>query len=138
MNRNIFISLIIVSLFMFSGTVLAGGPDFKEGLWEITMQMEMSGMPMQMPPQKFSQCITKDNNIPMKKEEDKNCKIESKKISGNTISYKVVCKEKDGTYVTTGTITYKGDTFTGNIEVKTPDGMQMKQKMSGKWTGKCK
>ncbi|MFN3740169.1 MAG: DUF3617 domain-containing protein [Thermodesulfovibrionales bacterium] len=79
MNRNILISLIMVSLFMFSGIVLAGGPDFKEGLWEITMQMEMSGMPMQMPPQKFNQCITKDNNIPVKKDEDKNCRIESKK-----------------------------------------------------------
>ncbi|MFN3740168.1 MAG: DUF3617 domain-containing protein [Thermodesulfovibrionales bacterium] len=61
-----------------------------------------------------------------------------KKITGNTVTYRVVCKEKDGTYVTTGTITYKGETFTGNIEVKTPDGMQMKQKMSGKWIGKCK
>ena len=37
-----------------------------------------------------------------------------------------------------GKITYKGDRFDGEIKIKTPNGMEMTEHISGKRIGECK
>jgi hypothetical protein len=133
--KKFFVLVVVFLLFLFSNISLANGMNMKEGLWEITMQMDMPGM--QMPPQKFTQCITKDKAIPEDPDtEDKSCKMEYKKITGDTIIWKVVCKDKEGKFTSEGKITYKGNTLVGEIKSKS-DGMEMTQKMTGKWVGQC-
>jgi len=137
MREKSFIALIAL-MFIFSGNAIAGGPDMKEGLWEITVHMNMPGMPVEMPAHTFKQCITKDNAIPEDPaEKDKDCKMEYKKVTKDTVIWKVVCKDDEGKFTGEGRITYKGDTFTGEMRLKESDGMEMTQKMKGKWIGPC-
>jgi Protein of unknown function (DUF3617) len=135
MSKKICILLFVVSLFLFSCTVQKG-PNMKEGLWEITMQMEVPGMPVQMSPQTYTQCLTQKEAVPQREAPDQNCKIAKQDITGDTVSWRVECKTSEGTAVSDGRITYKGDTFAGVITMK-QKGMEVTQRLSGRWIGKC-
>jgi hypothetical protein len=127
----------IVLLILFTMVSLSfAGPNMKEGKWEITMKMEMPGMPMEMPPFTHTQCLTKKDFIPNSSEKDQECSAVNVKTSGNTTSWSTKCKGQDGTVSGTGTITYKGKTFTGTMKVK-QGGMEMTTRMNGKYLGKC-
>jgi hypothetical protein len=45
--------------------------EFKEGLWKITTQMEIKGMP----PATICQCITQNDPVPQTNDKNYNCKI---------------------------------------------------------------
>ena len=66
------------------------------------------------------------------------CKISDIKTAGDSISWKMICSGKSGEMEGTGTVTYKGDTMTGtmNMVIKGA-GMQIKNTMSGKRIGAC-
>jgi len=118
-------------------------PDMREGKWEITTKTDMPGMPMQMPPMTYTHCITKKDVIPQKPEKNEDCKIVSSKTSGNTVSWVMQCRDKDGTTVEySGKVTYKGDRFDGTVEMtlNQPGEVKMKmiQHMSGKRIGECR
>lgn len=113
--------------------------DLKEGLWEMSVKMEVKGMPMPIPAQKYTQCVTKDKLVPTGEgSKDVNCKVIDYKISGNSITWKMVCKDDEGETTIIGKGTYNLDKFGGETKVKTHDGMEMVQNITGKWIGKCK
>ena len=82
-------ALIVCSL---STLAFAASPA-KPGKWEMTMQMEMTGMPMKMPAHTVSYCLTKEEaeNPEKLAPEGKNsdCKRTDLKIDGNTVSWKI-------------------------------------------------
>ncbi len=120
------------------GSKKVSGLNMKEGKWEITFTMQATGkMPFQMPPQTFTQCITKENAVPQKVEPNQDCKITKQEVKGDTVSWTVECKTPEGPVITDGTVTYKGTTFDGMIKVKQKD-MEITQTMNGKWIGECK
>jgi hypothetical protein len=135
MSKKICILLFVISLFLFSCGVQKG-PNMKEGLWEITIRMEVPGMPVQMPPQTYTQCLTQKEAVPQQKAPDQNCKITKQDIKGDTVSWVVECNTSEGTAVSDGRLTYKGDTFEGIITMK-QRGMEVTQRLSGRWIGKC-
>lgn len=138
MIRKILILLTLASLLLFACGSKQTGPNLKEGKWEITVKMEFSGkMPFQIPPQTFTQCITKDKAVPQQAEPNQNCKITKQQIKGDTVSWTGECKTPDGTIVTEGIVTYKGTTFEGTVKTKHRE-MDMIQNMTGKWIGECK
>jgi hypothetical protein len=53
--------MVVLLCFVWLSNALAEGPNMKEGLWEITMTMEMPGVPVKMPPRTWTQCLTKKN-----------------------------------------------------------------------------
>ena len=137
MVKRFFVLLaILISLLWVSSTVAS--PNIKEGLWEITTKMDMPGMPIAIPPHTHTQCITKEDLVPQKPEKSMECEITSRKIVGNTVSWTMECRSKEGITIMNGKITYKGDRFDGEIKIKTPDGMEMTQHISGKRIGECK
>lgn len=141
MKVSIFaVFVIILALFWCIG-VQAAEPNMKDGLWEITTKMEMKGMPGNIPPSVTKQCLTKKDSVPQGKEKNPNCKMTDQKVSGNTVTWTMVCKEKEGTVESKGSITYKGDTFDGTtttvIKDKTRKAQQFSTKMSGKRLGPC-
>jgi hypothetical protein len=109
----------------------------KPGKWEVTTQMDMPGM--QMPARTFTKCVTKEeaenaeNSVPRGRQ-DAACKLSDVKVEGNTISWKMNCPERQMTGE--GKATYEGDTYTGEMHVKSAD-HEMTIKYTGKRLGDC-
>lgn len=111
--------------------------NLQDGEWAITSKIEMPGMPAAaMKPYTVKTCLTKENYVPEASQEQSDCKMEDQKIDGNTVSWKMVCKETTGK----GTVTYSGDSMEGFMESSTKvDGREIVTKiaMSGKRIGPC-
>ncbi len=137
MGKKHCVLLIVVTLLLFSVTVFAGEPDMKEGLWEITLKMEVPGMPMQMPPQTYTHCMTKKDHVPQKQESDQDCKMIKHDIKGDTVTWVLECKTTEGTALSNGRVTFKGDSFQGVVKVE-HGGTEFSQHLKGKWIGQCK
>lgn len=134
---------VTFSLLLFLATVAFADVNMDDGMWEITMKMEMPGMPMEMPPITSTQCLTKKDNVPQQQGKGVDCKMISHKIEGNTVSWVITCRMKEGgTAESTGTITYSGKSFKGTMKtVMNEPGaekMEVTQHMSGKRIGDCK
>ena len=118
-------------------TAAAPAVNMQDGEWEITMKIDMPGMPAEaMKPHTVKTCLNKENYVPETNPKQTDCKVENKKVEGNTVSWSVVCKDTTGT----GTITYAGDSFKGLMESSTKiEGKEMKTKMAmaGKRLGPC-
>src|SRR4030066_478398 len=96
MKRMVFLLFAVGLLFGSHSSYAAGGPDFQEGLWEITTVSEMPGMPA-MPSVKQNQCMTNKDYVPHSKEEkDNSCTVSDLKANGNTVTWKMECKSKEG------------------------------------------
>lgn len=138
MNKKIMISVVVLLSMLWTAGAWA---QLKDGLWELTTQAEIKGMTQQMPPATFRQCITKNDPVPKNQDKNFDCKTTAQKISGNTISYTVECKGKDGVMTTTGQSTYTGSTMDGtaniSFKMKGQPEMQMNSKMKGKYIGVC-
>jgi hypothetical protein len=113
----------------------------KPGKWEMTTQMEMTGMPMKMPAHTFTYCLTKEEAenpeklAPEQQRKNSDCKRTELNITGNTVSWKVTC-EKSGSKGE-GKITYSSDAFNGVMHMTMPNGGEMNAKYSGKYLGAC-
>lgn len=144
----------------------AADPQFKEGLWEITTNIQMEGMPempklppgVQLPPGMsmssqgntmqvtMKQCITKDHMIPEDEESKKamkenRCKILHQEQRGNTVKWSMVCEEDGMKMKSDGTATYTGDVMESKIVSTTqaPGEPPTKQIMTakGRYLGPC-
>ncbi|GAB6182438.1 DUF3617 domain-containing protein [Thermodesulfovibrio hydrogeniphilus] len=122
-----------------SGVKTESDPNINEGKWEITVTTAMSGMPMKIPPQTYTTCMNKKDYIPKQDSsyDQEKCKIINQEISGDTVSWTLECKGQEGTIITKGRLTYKGDSFEGEVSTKIPNQGEMLQKMSGKRIGPC-
>jgi hypothetical protein len=133
------VSFFIVVLSLVWTTVAFA--ELKEGLWEITTQAEIKGMPQVMPPTTFRQCITKSDPVPQSKDKNYDCKTLTQKVSGNTVSYAVECKGNEGVTKVSGTTTYTENSMNGtsttNVKMKGQPEMQMTSKIKGKYIGAC-
>jgi Protein of unknown function (DUF3617) len=133
--RNLALFAVVCALAL---PTFAASP-VKSGKWQTTIEMEMPGMPMKMPPMTHTQCITKEQaeeataGIPKGKNEA-GCTFSDVKVDGSTISWKMTC-EKQG-MTGNGTVTYADDTYTGKMDMKVAD-REMHMKYSGKRLGDC-
>ncbi|MBM4341289.1 MAG: DUF3617 family protein [Deltaproteobacteria bacterium] len=134
MMKTCLLSMLVFLFLFLNGSAIA--QNMKEGLWEITAKMEMQGMPMQMPPQTNTHCLTKKDTVPQKAEPGQECKVIKHDVKGDTVTWVMECKSKEGTTVLNGKVTYKGETFDGVVKMKQTD-MEMTQNLKGKWIGKC-
>jgi Protein of unknown function (DUF3617) len=141
----------------------AGPMDFKgkmkEGLYEITTSMEMSGMPgmpggmqgMKMPAMTVQHCVTKKDveegsqkmfgqKGPRGGEMPKDCEMKDFKMDGNTASYKMICTGEHKMDMDTS-ITFGGDGYKGTTKMKMDQGgqaMNMTSTFESKYKGACK
>ena len=136
-------SRIAIALFALAFTSLAQAEDRpqKPGNWEVSMQMEIPGMPFKMPPIKTQVCVTEEDlNDPAsavpKDKNNKDCKVSDYKVDGNTVTWKMVCTGKtkgEGE----GEITFSEDAYEGTMRFKMED-TEMTTKYKGKYLGACK
>lgn len=138
MTKHWYLALLLLAVLCAAPVCAhAAGPGMTPGLWEITSQVEMPGMPMVPPPMTHTQCMTEDDAVPEPgQEEEGDCEILEQSVSGNTVTWKTRCQTDQGEVVSTGKITYDGDSFKGEVLTTMP-GMKMTSKMSGRRVGPC-
>ena len=128
---------LIATIVIIYLSISAQAIDFKEGNWQIEMKTEIVGMPMQMPPMIFEQCMDKNEMVPAQQSQDgSECKVTEQSIKGNMVTWAVECPDSKGK----GRITYKGKSFDGKMEVEMRGqggGMKMTNIMKGTYLGTC-
>lgn len=132
------ITVLLVLFGFVSFAFSDSGINMKEGEWEITTKMEMTGIPMQMPPYTHKQCLTKEDLVPKNTQRNDECKIKSVKTSGGTVSWVIECNSPNGTSSGSGKITYSGTTLKGTVKMTMGGNAQMTSHISGKRIGPCK
>ncbi len=114
----------------------------RPGLWEITMQMEMPGMPMAMPATKVQHCYSAsdvadaEKTVPTGQDGENPCRVSDYSLRGNTASWSMQCENMSGK----GSMTYSGDSYSGTTELQMQEeGMSqsMKQTISARRVGDC-
>ena len=141
MNKAKLLAATAIAAAAVASPALAQQPNLEEGNWEVTTKMEIPGMPFQMPAQKHNQCITKKEFVPDQSDKNRDCKVTDQKVTGNTVSWKMSCKGKDGTTEGEGKITYAGKSYDGMMMANMTqkgEAMTMKMNFAGKHTGPCK
>lgn len=134
--RTLALALVVLALAL--PTFAADATHVKPGKWQVTMTMDMPGMPMKMPPMTFTNCITKEqaeNPQPPKSQKDKNCEVTDYKRDGNTVTWTVKCT---GEHPMTGEgkMTFSAESYEGTTHMNMGD-MEMTQKFTGKYVGEC-
>jgi len=124
------------------GSDAAAQHPMRPGRWEITMQMAMPNMPMQMPAVKSTQCITQaqldapDKGLPTGPAKNANeCKMSEYKQAGDTVTWKIACSGQQA-MTGSGELRFTGDTYEGVMQMAM-DQQQMTMKYSGKRLGDC-
>lgn len=106
--------------------VAFAGP-MKAGKWEVTIETPRGN-------QTITRCVTKeeaDNPQPPKRTD---CTVDSYKVEGHTVSWKVSCPKSGSTGE--GKTTYDGNTFKGETHFKMGD-REITQHSTGKFLGPC-
>ena len=141
-----------ITLFVGIAFSYAAPPEMRPGKWEVKMQMEMVGMPQQMPAMTTTHCVTAEQaRDPAKDVMDKlkqaqqqgaeNCKITKHDMSKHTSRWTVECSGEQRVQ-SNGEITFDSDVaYHGVIktDIESPQGsMSMTQKIEGRRIGECK
>jgi hypothetical protein len=133
------VSYALALLALAAVPALAAEHPQKPGKWQLTMQMEMPGMPVKLPPVTMEMCITEEDlQDPQKavpNDPKSDCKVGEYKVDGNTVTWTVDCPKNQ--MKGSGEITFSDDSYDGSMEM-TMGEQQMKTKYSGKWLGECK
>jgi|SRR5688500_1769431 hypothetical protein len=137
-------TFVFVVALLIGATALVAQSPMRPGRWEITMQMQMPNMPVQMPETKTTQCITPEqvkdpaNTLPRGPQgrgASQDCKVSDYKVSGNTVTWRMTCSTPQP-MTSTGEMTFTGDSYTGTMKMNMPQG-DMSMKLTGKHVGDC-
>jgi len=116
--------------------VLAQGAD---DLYEVTVRMEMVGMPMQMPAMTQRSCVKKGASDADTVPHQDNCNVTNARRDGNKVTFSMVCTGRDA-MTGNGEMTYTGDGYAGTIRFKGKmegQDMEMTQAITGRRVGAC-
>lgn len=132
---------------LFLGAVLllpvaqAAEPNFKPGLWEMTIQTEIPGLPMKPPSETQRHCISKEDLVPPPTSPDKRCKMTNRSLKGNSLVWDIHCVKGKATMSGHGEMVYAGDSVKGQVDMTMHGGpsgdMKITQLLSGRRVGAC-
>lgn len=134
------ILMVMAIALVFISTTHAGtGPNLRDGEWEITVSFDVPGMPMQMPPNTYTQCLSQKDPVPKSEKPNQVCEIKDMKTKGNTVTWNVECTNRGGKMAGNGIVTYKGDKMEGKMTM-TMEGQtaSMISHYKGVRLGECK
>lgn len=136
MKKILSIPLLMATIFLMTSHVFAA-TNMKPGLWKMSAQMEMPGMPMKMPTVTYNKCLTKKDLVPKRKSTNNDCQMLNNKVNGDTVTWKMKCNNPGGASTMDGKVTYSGKSMKGIVNVN-QGGRQMLQRISGQHVGPCK
>lgn len=136
----------VAALIASSMSLSAQAQPRRDGNWEVTVQMEMAGMPqgMTLPPMKMTQCVTPQEAADPQKlvpqqASNSDCKVSDYKMEGNKASWKMACTTPQA-MTGDGEFVYSDDSYTGTMRMTTSRNgqpMNMNMKYSAKRLGDC-
>jgi Protein of unknown function (DUF3617) len=151
MRRNrVFSARFVHTAFVLAASVLVAAtaasqvgyrvdPQGKDELWDVTSKMEIPGMPMAMPAQTHRVCAEKGNDAGMVPKRE-GCTIADVKRAGNSVTYRMTCKDGRNDYTATGESTATQSGYQGKMRMAGKvEGEQMEMAMSysGARAGNC-
>ena len=130
----------VILLLSAASNISAGEmPDVREGMWEITTQVNMPGM--QMSASTHRQCLTQNQFVPQDPQ-NQNCQVLDVKTTGTTVTWTMKCSEQGSQVEGNGSIAYSGESFSGTFAMKVADPsgkkMTMNSTLTGRRVGNCK
>lgn len=134
-------SLLIFILLLVLG-IASAEARIKYGKWEITVQAHATGLPVEVPPETYTKCLSRRDITPGKNADKKSCGKQKVKREGDTVQWSVRCTKDGDTMNGGGQISFKGNSMTGkgHFEVggKGMPTMKMQLRYSGKRLGRCR
>jgi hypothetical protein len=118
----------------------------KGDLWELTVKMQMTGVPMDMPARTSRTCMdknAKDEEFVPQKSGEGECRMVDQKRAGNVWRYRMECTGKNRDTVTAeGEVTYAADrsSYEGKMRLtgkSGKEGYEMTQTYAGRRIGDC-
>jgi hypothetical protein len=110
----------------------------KDGDWEVTMEVEVEGLPA-MPAKTMTQCVSKedvaDPQKPLLGRASNNCTVSDHKVEGNKVSWSMKCEAPEA-MTGSGEILYGDDAYTGSMKI-VREGRTIIMKYAGKRLGDC-
>jgi len=141
MHKRPLAALLSVAL---STTVAAATSDLQPGLWEVTTDTSMPGMPIQLPSQTVRNCYTAADlaqaQDAVRQGGYANCKVQNFREQGNTATWSIACSGEPAMRGT-GTMTTTATSFSGSMDsvVNYPGGaMALTNRWRAKRVGACK
>lgn len=147
LRRAPFVSTLAAALALAVAGIAYAQPQlrtFKAGagpdeLWDVTMKMEMPGMPMAMPAQVHQVCLKKnrkaDDTIPRQE----NCTVTDSKTVGNKVIFTMDCAGREPMTVN-GEVSSTPTSYEGKMRMKPKrkgEDMEVTQTFSGRKVGAC-
>jgi hypothetical protein len=108
-------------------------------LWEVTVRMEMPGMPMAMSPQVQRLCVAQNHRDEDLIPRQGNCRVLESNRVGNRMTYAIACTGEQAMNAT-GEITFATDRYDGRMQMTMTHGgqaMNMTQTYAGRRVGGC-
>lgn len=137
MHKKVF--AMVVFGILSAGVVWAA--DFQPGQYEITTNVEMSGMPSgAIPSQTAVHCLTEQDPVPSTDASGSGCKIKDVDKTGNTVRWAMECTQQGQKMTGSGSMTFSGDKFTGTSTMNMgPQAGNAKviSRMEGRRIGDC-
>lgn len=134
--------VVALSFLFFLGASVAAAAPAGEW-WEVTMKMEMPGMPAEMAGmmgggQASKICMLKgQEKEPAKSKENKDCTMSDVKYSGNTTSFKMKCTGKDA-MTGDAVLTHTPNSFSQKVNMQSKDGNMTMISNGKRIGGACK
>jgi hypothetical protein len=110
--------LAILAAALHADRAHAATLDIREGLWEITVKMEMTGMPAGVPAQALQRCLTRKdvddprNLTPAAGGSAERCQFSDYTLQGNTATWSWTCAG-EGAMTGSSTITFSQTSYRG-------------------------
>ena len=117
----------------------AGVAQGSDQLWEVTVKMEMPGMPMAMPPQVRRVCVAQNHRDEDLIPTQGNCRVLESRRVGNKLAYTMACTGEQAMNVA-GEMTFATDRYDGRMQMTMSEGgqpMAMTQTYAGRRVGGC-
>ena len=122
--------------FFFSSLVPAWAGIKTRGEWHVETSMQVPGMEMVIPGGSFNHCMD-EGGVPYQKKPGEDCKMLSRKVAGDTVTWRMRCNGAEGNLEIRGSSTYSGETMQGTMEMKSDQGA-MTMRMKGRRIGPCR
>ena len=140
--------LALVAVHAFACSGIAGGQPARQlfiagtgpdELWDVTMRMEIVGMPMAMPAQTSQVCLKKDRKPDDAIPRQDDCRVSDVKATGNKVAYKMICTGRNP-MTGEGEITSSPTAYEGRMRIRSTkkgEEMDMVQNFKGQKVGVC-